>query len=164
MTRAGLAVVTLALGVVLPGCGSAPKPRVVGVYPDSCAFEPVAIVVHPLTRLVLQPEKEPRIDAHIEFRDAAGDEVKAVGALVIELFRGSGPFMGEGMRQQVLRWETNLSDMEENSRAYDRVTRTYRFELTGPADALDEKSSLRLRATLTRDKGREIADEVPLER
>ncbi|MBL8745925.1 MAG: hypothetical protein JNK58_06160 [Phycisphaerae bacterium] len=165
MMRAGVVLVLLSVGVFAPGCSSGPRPgpRVVASG-GSCVFEPVAIVVHPLSRLVMAEGKEPRIDAHIELRDAAGDEVKGVGRLVLELFRGSGPFMGGGSRQQVLRWETDLSDLAENDRSFDRVTRTYRFELTGLPATVDEKSGLRLRAELTTEDGREMTDEIGLER
>ncbi len=165
MNRAGLGAMVLALGAALVGCSSGTKPaRHSGSPAAACAFEPVAILIHPLTRLVIQPDKEPRIDAHIEMRDAAGDEVKGTGRMALELYRGSGPFMGGGMREQVLRWETDLSNLEENSRAFDRVTRTYRFELTGLPESPGEKVGLRLRAVLKTEGGRELTDEVGLER
>jgi hypothetical protein len=154
-------------GAILPACSSAPRrARHIDTPPGggSCAFAPVAILVHPLSRLVIQPGKEPRIDAHIEMRDAAGDEVKGAGKLVLELHRGSGAFTGAGMRQPALRWETDLADAQENSRAFDRVTRTYRFELTGIAETIGTEGGLRLRAVLTTGDGRELADEMGLDR
>lgn len=165
MTRAGIGALVLALGALLSGCSSQRwTVREVGAPGAACAFEPVSIRVHPLTRVVMRPDHEPRIDAHIEMRDAAGDEVKGTGRLALELYRGSGPFMGGGVREQVLRWETDLSDLDANSRAFDRVTRTYRFELTGLPETPAEKTGLRLRVVLRAEDGRELADEVGLER
>lgn len=126
-------------------------------------FEPVALRLHPLTRIVSRQDNHLRIDAHIELRDAAGDEVKGAGLLVIELVRGGGPIMTGGSSPYVLRWQTDLSDPAENNRSYDRVTRTYRFELSGETEIV-AAGNLRLRAALTRSDGRALTDELTLDR
>lgn len=173
MHRRAVPVHLLAALLILPSCGIEQKG---GVRPPSPArgtegggassypFSPVAIVIHPLTRLVVDRDSRTRIDAHIEFRDAAGDEVKGAGRLVLELYRESGPVTGMGGREQLLRWETDLTDARANSNAYDRVTRTYRFELTGvPANAASGRS-LVLRAVLMGSGSRPLEDEAVIGR
>jgi hypothetical protein len=158
----GLAAAALAAS----GCGVESKggPRVARPAPAPCprgAFDPVAVVIHPLTRLEPDGAGGTRIDAHIEFRDAAGDEVKGAGRLSLELSRETGPVTGLGSSAQLLRWEADLSDAGMNSRSYDRVTRTYRFELTGlPEWAAG--GGLVLRAILTPAGGAPMRDERAL--
>lgn len=124
----------------------------------ACLFEPVSVEVHPLTRLVAG-EGGVSIDAHVSLRDEEGDEVKGVGRLVIELYRESGPIEGIGERVQVRRWDADLSNAERNSRAYDRVTRTYRFELSGVPGTDADGAILTLRAVFIRADGRQMSAE-----
>jgi hypothetical protein len=127
-------------------------------------FEPVSVLIHPLTRFVPSERGAGRIDAHIELRDSAGDDVKGAGRLTLELYRETGPVSGMGSREQLLRWEADLSDPKENSRAFDRVTRTYRFELSGvPAEAGQDRA-LSLRVVLWLPGGAQISDEAGLVR
>lgn len=132
-----------------------------GVGVLGCPFAPVKLVIHPLTRLAPAPAGEEGliIDVHIELRDETGDDVKGVGMLAFELFREGGPLEGMGDRRQLRRWEADISDLEKNSEAFDRVTRTYRFELAGvPPDARTSQR-LGLRATFSQSAGRQLSAE-----
>lgn len=157
----------LAFGA-LSACGVEPRGGVRPVATNAsnaerCMFQPVILRIHPLTRLQRRENGSSTIDAHIEFRDDAGDEVKAAGRLGIELYRESGPVVGAGERLQVARWEEDLTDPERNSRAYDRVTRTYRFELSGVPTASGEQG-LTLRATLNLAGGTRLSDQITINR
>lgn len=143
--------------VELAACQRARVPSFTPPPGGGWPFAPAKLVVHPLTHLVTGGES-PHIDAHIELLDAAGDEVKGVGALTLELTRGIG---GAGGRARL--WQIDLNDLGRNSEAYDRVTRTYRFELTGmPAEALDGRGAT-LRVTLTTPDGRKLSGDRRLE-
>lgn len=162
-----LAVVPLRLWAAcvlsVAGCGLEPKggpspSPIRGVSP----FEPVSIEVHPLTRVV-EGAGGVSIDAHVSLRDETGDDVKGAGRLVFELYRESGPVEGIGERMQIRRWEADLSDAEQNSRAYDRVTRTYRFELSGVPSLNAMGGALTLRIVFTRHDRRQMSAERRLE-
>ncbi len=164
MNRAGPLLLILA---ALVGCDASRGGKAAGPTDPQWTespFVPVGITVHPLTRLVSQAEGQWTIDAHIEFRDAAGDEVKATGRLVLELYREMGAVMEKSGRQRILQWATDLSDLRENSRAFDRVTRTYRFELSGIPETAGPSGGLRLRALLERRDGLRLTDEKPIPR
>lgn len=157
--RAAIALIALAL-MPVAGCGLTPKwlatPR--ASRAPAWPFAPARLHIHPLTRIVPDPAGGPAsIEAHIELVDRAGDEVKGVGRLLLELYRESGPVRGVGEQAQLLRWTVDLSDPERNASAYDRVTRTYRVLLTQvPASALDPERLL-LRALLITPDDRQLA-------
>ncbi|MDX2116304.1 MAG: hypothetical protein SFZ24_11895 [Planctomycetota bacterium] len=119
--------------------------------PAAWPFVPARLSIHPLTRVVRSGPGSAgaTIDAHVELRDAAGDEVKGVGRLVFELERDGGGIEGMTGRERISRWETDLTDLAANSSAYDRVTRTYRFQLTGLPEDMPGARRFVLRATLT---------------
>ncbi|HVZ93213.1 MAG TPA: hypothetical protein VG797_01760, partial [Phycisphaerales bacterium] len=96
-----------------------------------CAFEPRAVSLHPMTRVV--PARvdahgkvvgERAIDVYVELLDEAGDGVKGMGTLLFELYRGES-----AAGEQLARWSESIADAEKNSARYDRVSRCYRFEL-----------------------------------
>lgn len=161
LALAGTLLLALGCGLKTKGGarpGNAARPQSAA----RCLFEPVSILVHPLTRFVPGERGVGRIDAHVELRDAEGDDVKGAGRLTLELYRETGPVTGMGAREQLLRWETDMSDPKENSRAFDRVTRTYRFELAGvPAEAGDDRA-LMLRAVLRLPTGGLLSHEAGL--
>ena len=133
--RDRLAAALLGVSLLTPfACEVKPK---AGARPGAPAaslrawpFVPERIDVHPLTRIVASAERGAQILAHIEMRDRFGDDVKAVGELLIELYDDIGPVEGVGERRQVDVWRFDLADLDANRRAYDPVTRTYRLELT----------------------------------
>ncbi len=132
----------LAALLLLPSCGIERKGGT-GRGPISHAaehespFAPAQLVIHPLTRLVKDPAtNEERVELHLELRDRWDDSVKWLGDAVLELFRESPPIANASVgNEQIKRWTINLTNPDENVKAYDRVTRTYRLTLVGlPTD------------------------------
>lgn len=122
-------------------------------------FAPARIEVHPLTRLVRDPQTGMlRIEAHIALLDRWGDEVKGRGLLLLEVYRDTGSVAGVGAAQQLAHWNVDLSDLRANAESYDRVTRTYRVTLTGLGVEADRAGAhLELRAQLTTPDGRRLS-------
>jgi len=115
--------------------------------PSDDPFTPTELRIHPLTRLSVQPQTGmPHIDAHIELRDAAGDPVKSLGELTLVLFRGER--VGQSQRQAVSWSVDEFGTVAGNARAFDHVTRTYRFRLEGLPSDLDPNEGLALEARL----------------
>lgn len=156
----GLAL-AIALGA-LPACNLQPKGgsarRSTRVPAPAWPFVPEQIRIHPLTRFVRDPvSSDVRIEVHLEFLDARGDEVKGTGHLLLELYLESGPVAGVGETRQLERWTLDLNDLDENANAYDRVTRTYRAALTGLPLEAQSGEHLLLRAVLTTPSGQRLA-------
>lgn len=112
-----------------------------GVRVDPAAltnpFAPVAMTIHPLTRIDRDAAGELWIICHIELRDAWGDPVKGAGQLQIQLYRPiGGRLSGHGVQE--LTWDVDLADMERNASHYDAATRTYRLPLREPPAWLAE--------------------------
>jgi len=124
-----------------------------GVVGAGDVFAPRTIRVHPLTALELSPPRgAPYINAHIELLDGADDPVKALGELTFILY--SGERVGQSLRQ-IASWPVEaFADPALNARAFDHVTRTYRFRLEGLPDDLDPTEGLVLEAGF-RSGGRE---------
>lgn len=132
------------LVLIVPSCGIERKGgSTTGRGPVSWAsdaespFAPVQLVIHPLTRVVRdQATGEERIELHLELQDRWDDSVKWLGDAVLELFRETPPIANASVgNEQVKRWTINLTNPDENVKAYDRVTRTYRLTLVGlPAE------------------------------
>lgn len=86
-----------------------------------------AVSVHPLTRFNTDPKTgAAQIELHVEFFDAYGHPVKALGVLTAELRRQPD---AAGGSEQVTLWRVDLGTPERHERAYDRITRTYRLLL-----------------------------------
>jgi hypothetical protein len=100
-------------------------------------FAPVAIRVHPLTRVVSDKEGRPEIVLHLECRDAWGDSAKALGAVMVRLVSAGSADVGGGgggaaaLESGATRWDIDLSNLETNASMFDPATRTYRMQLTG---------------------------------
>lgn len=148
---------------LMSGCSSgtdAPRPA-----PDADSgtrfdrespFRPEELRVHPLTRLELTPPRgAPYVDAHVEFLDAADDPVKTTGDLSFILY--SGGRVGQSL-QQIASWGVaEFDDPANNARAFDHVTRTYRFRLEGLPTPLDPQARLVLEANLLTPDRRRIS-------
>lgn len=158
LARWGITCALLGAALAVSSCGlqkkggdlAGPAPGEAPAWP----FAPVELNIHPLTRFITDPQTgEVRIEAHIELIDEHGDEVKGLGTLLLMLYRELGPVPGVESTGQLKRWTLDLSDIDENNQAYDRVTRTYRIGLTGlPPDA-QSGQNLRLTAQLTTPDG-----------
>ena len=91
-------------------------------------FWPVAMRVHPASRLVLEQDTgQAFIEARIEFTDAYDDTSKAVGVMKFDLMVAGLP---ADASNPVLSWELPIDTVEQNSFHYDGVTRTYLFRLS----------------------------------
>lgn len=91
-------------------------------------FWPVAMRVHPASRLVLEEGTgQAFVEARIEFTDSQDDTSKAVGVMRFDLLVAGLP---PDASNPVLSWELPLQTMEENALHYDGVTRTYLFRLS----------------------------------
>jgi hypothetical protein len=126
--------------------------------------------VHPLTHLDRREDGSEILLVHVELRDRFGDAVKGVGALRVEVTRGSGVSSGPSAVWEV----SDLADPERSSRRFDPSTRTYRLPLEAPgwlAGALREARPKtgtagrpRVRVTFTATgKSGVLADELVLE-
>ncbi len=113
------------------GCemkGDAVKPRVdAPSQPGVWQIKPTALRVYPSTRFV-QYEEQLALEARVEFVDAMGDTIKAVGNLRFEVFAANRD--GEVADQKRLfSWDVPMLTMEANQEFYDAVTRAYLFRL-----------------------------------
>ncbi|MBK9188073.1 MAG: hypothetical protein IPM33_03860 [Phycisphaerales bacterium] len=129
------------IGAVLcAGCSTPKKPNAGGGFAGAPASEPFAAVtirVHPLTHAegpsAGQPPDRGLIVLHYELKDRYGDVVKSIGKLRVQMYKPGGAG-ASGVERQELAWEVaDLADPDENSRRYDRTTRTYRIPLIAPA-------------------------------
>ena len=145
-TRAPRTAALLAAAAALPAC----TPDAVGPHnaqPPAGelvvvnAFSPVELRVHPLTRVVLNPQRGANeIEAHLELIDRFGHTVKALGEFNFSLYRTGG--VGDPT-EQLMRWSVDLSNPNANAEPYDMVTRTYRLILTGaPTEGRGERGLL----------------------
>ncbi|MFM9958203.1 MAG: hypothetical protein ACKVZJ_08995 [Phycisphaerales bacterium] len=143
-TRPMLVLFLLLAFPILPACGierkggaSAGRGPISHASDAESPFAPAQLVIHPLSRVVKDPATgEERVELHLELRDRWEDSVKWLGDAVIELFKETPPVANASVgNEQVKRWTINLTNPDENVKAYDRVTRTYRLTLVGlPAD------------------------------
>lgn len=84
-------------------------------------FWPTAMRFHPLTRVMLEPDRDELIiEARVEFSDDNGSTTKAFGELLLQLIE-AGTVLEE--------WTVNLADLPTNALRYDDITRTYLFRL-----------------------------------
>ena len=143
---------SLATGLLLTGCHVGIKPSGSGnvdrTWPISAnsAFAPDAIRIHPLTRLARDRDTgRLYVEAHVELLDRWKHGVKALGEIRFELYE----LTGTRGKEQLSRWVRDLSDPEQNSDAYDRVTHTYRFALIGIESNIEPARTYELEAYFT---------------
>jgi hypothetical protein len=155
--------------LLLTGCALKPTPPLEGPVAAGVPrpFAPVVMQVHPLTRIVRSEGDSAMVVCHLEMRDSWGDACKGAGKLSVQLYRGD---RAGGTGVQELRWEVDLTDLEQNAKLYDPATRTYRLMLEGLPPRLaspDARDRLRLRAILqtwgTKGEERILQDEYVLE-
>lgn len=127
---AGLGAAGLGLGACEVGPRSAPRLDSDRVREVWNPFAPERLRISPLTHLGRDAEGVTQIVAHIELRDADGLPVRGIGALQIELYRPRGG-VEDGLAEQELRWDVDLSNLEENRVFFERATGTYRVPLVG---------------------------------
>lgn len=143
------------------GCGLAPKGGAGigagGAVGSDEPFAPARITIHPLTAFGRDRETGRRqVEAHIELFDRWDHAVKGLGVVVFELYRDAGVASREQSDEQVLNWTHDMTDPEVNARAYDPVTRTYRFLLRDGVEGFGDGAGgagWTLRAQFTRGDG-----------
>ncbi|MEM1166363.1 MAG: hypothetical protein AAGI30_08755 [Planctomycetota bacterium] len=120
-------------------------------------FPPTRLVIHPLTQIYASPDTgQAVLELHIDLRDAHAHQVKSLGELVVELYEDRGLGRGAGARQ-LERWTVDLRNPDFNAVPFDRVTRTYQFELIGLPEGTESVSALLVAAQWSTVGGRELA-------
>ncbi len=140
----GLAVVVLGLavsgagGCTFKGGNGLGTPLGLG---GAWTPRPVSMRVHPSTRFVKR-EGDPVLEARVELLDEMGDATKASGEFRMELYAGTTPG-GEAPARRQYAWTVTLTTLADHERAFDPITRSYRFNLK-----LDDMSIARRRSRL----------------
>ena len=127
------------------GTGSPAMPLVTGDGPPVWPFWPMRMRLHPLSRLVTNPETgETVIEVRIELFDDTGDTVKGIGLVRINLHEIPLPEGGGSVSEMpVATWNRDLRDLELNELHFDDVTRTYLFRLEVDEAQLPPAAELR---------------------
>jgi hypothetical protein len=109
--------------LTLVGCPSEPRIGAINGSADRWPYWPVAMRLHPLTRVVIDPTtNSPMIEARVEFTDQDGVTARSVGEihLILRAAGGSHPLN---------EWEIDLRESDTNANHFDIVTATYLFKL-----------------------------------
>jgi len=125
---------------------------------SACAFEPVMLSVHPLTRLTRSADGTGRADVHFELFDRFGHPVKALGDVAVEMNTRPVATVGGLAGEQIGLWGADLTRATTNADAYDLVTRTYRLRMADiPTTAwLDETVEVQVRFVPMGGDGRSL--------
>lgn len=163
-----LSVATVAgCGAQFKGAGAisadASRDRQVGA--SACAFEPVLLTVHPLTRLTRSADGTGRADVHFELFDRYGHPVKALGDAAVEMVTRPTAAVGGTAGEQIGLWGADLTNPATNADAYDPVTRTYRLLMSEiPTMAwLDETVEVQVRFVVSGGGGRTLRGTLAIE-
>lgn len=128
-------------------------------------FAAVRIELHPLTRLVRDPDDPGviQIEAHVEMVDRWGHDTKDVGVIRFELYRAAIPEAGapplpatDTEPRQELVWTLDLTDPDAASARYDPVTRTFVVPLDEAPDWSAEGARPTLLVRFTTPDGRRM--------
>jgi len=156
--RPGVAL--LPLLILLPACEAfkgGPDIRINPLKPltdEYWQIEPVQVRVYPSTRFVFE-EGLPILDARIEFQDAAGDTMKAVGDLRFEL-AALTPSGEPRVNDPLYEWFVPMRTLEENKRFYDGITRSYAYRLKLETPAIGNEAVM-LIVTYTPPEGKRLS-------
>ncbi len=135
------------------GCGQ----RASIATPKSDMFSPISVRLHPVFTKVSHWENTPAadgLDVFVELTDAFGDQTKAAGSFVFDLYsydprspdaRGSRAFQP---------WLAPVVSIEQQREHYDRTSRAYRFQLIATGVRLDRPYVLGVSFTPTGGTGR----------
>lgn len=127
---------------------------------SSCQHAFAAVKVRLLASFTrIQADKDAQIQAAIVLEDRFGDPVKALGEFRFELFKYRPAFSDpRGMRfaKQGIQ-EIDLSEVLENQKYWDSITRAYRIDLKLPEDAKG-LSQIVLQVTFTTSCGERLVD------
>ncbi len=142
IAASGFAAVML---IAAAGCPAKQTPPLEGT-PEAWPFRPASLAFHALTR----SESDDAADAlllRIEFRDAEGDPVKAVGTLAISIACDAAEPTASEHR-------FDLADAATNRSLFDPVTQTYRIRIQAPwSSPPPADRQIDLEATLSQHAG-----------
>lgn len=143
----GFAAAAFAAAMLLAAAGCPPKTRgPLAGTPEAWPFRPVSLSFHALTRSESDDAAEGLL-VRIEFRDAEGDPVKAVGTLAISIACDAAVPPASEHR-------FDLADAATNRRLFDPVTQTYRVRIASPWSASPSPGDqIDLAATLEQQAG-----------
>lgn len=119
-----LLALLVALLPTLAGCPPKVAPTPLGIGAAEWPFRPASMSFHALTRAD-SPEAAKAIVVRVEFLDGAGDPVKAIGVLEVEVDC-------EAATPSERTWTFDLTDRAANERLFDPVTFAYRVRLEEP--------------------------------
>ncbi|MEX2670850.1 MAG: hypothetical protein WD294_01940 [Phycisphaeraceae bacterium] len=96
---------------------------------EAWPFKPVSMRIHPFTSLQpVEGEEALILEVRIEMFDQLGDVTKGVGNWRFELYTQPGR-ASQRSRERVEVWEAAMTELVQNERHYDPITRTYAFKL-----------------------------------
>lgn len=124
LDRAAFGLGGLLFGMSLQGCGTPPPPEPLGVGALAWPFRPVQMAFHPLSRADSR-DAETSLLLRIDFMDADGDPVKAIGTLEVAIEAATAVPASNS-------WSFDLTDPIENRSLFDPVTLAYRIRLESP--------------------------------
>ncbi len=117
---------------------------------------PVAIRIYPSTRFV-RDQGVPLLEARFELFDAMGDSLKSSGQVRFELF-ASAAAPGVEVGRLLYSWDLTLTDLEDQRRYYDPITRGYLMRLRMESPRV-QRGGVMLRTTFQPPTGQRLVDE-----
>ncbi len=145
----------LVLGCVgwCAGCAHSRAGGSHGAEVSASPFRAERLVIHPLTRIVKEPDGSLRIDAHFELLDRYGESVRELGEVE---FAARGGGATEAQQPQAL-WHKDLRTGDASAAQFDRVTRMYVATLTGGREEALGTGRTSLLIRFTTLDGRELS-------
>ena len=120
---------------------------------------PVRIRVYPASRFATDPDsKTVVLDARIELFDEMADSVKGAGQFHFELLNNPRR-ESTALERRLYSWDVPMLTLEQQRKAYDKVTQTYLFRLKMD-DLFFPTKDTTLKATFTPSGGQPLRDEV----
>ncbi|HYE20488.1 MAG TPA: hypothetical protein VEA69_18720 [Tepidisphaeraceae bacterium] len=153
-------LVAIALVVCVAGCQPAPREDRAGA--DAALFGPADIRLHPFTAVkdFDGDAKSDGVEALIELQDRFRDPTKSTGTVIFELydFQQARP---DARGQRLAYWRAPLLTLEEQRARWNRISRTYSFQLEYPG--ISTNKSYVLQAWFEHS-GKRLTSQVVLER
>ena len=162
-------LILLAAGA-LAACDWAGAPHYTGTGMEM--FGPVAMRLHPLSRVVPPPSTAPAtapaspqgtvVEARLELTDQFGDIGKGVGDVILEVDQYDVlSFDHRGHR--IGQWTFDLTTADKNRLQWDSITRTYLFKLPTSAGAIGaDAKHVVLAATFVLPNSSKLTDQMTL--
>ncbi|HSI36956.1 MAG: hypothetical protein ACAI43_19985 [Phycisphaerae bacterium] len=152
--------VAVALVVFAGGCQPAPREDRVGA--DAALFGPADLRLHPFTAVKdFDGDAKPDgVEALIELQDRFRDPTKSTGTVIFELydFQQARP---DPRGQRLAYWRAPLLTLEEQRARWNRISRTYSFQLEYPGISMNKSYVLQ---AWFEHSGKRLTSQVVLER